>query len=58
MLILEKIIRIIFEPFKFISNKNLSERLSKFFQKNTYAIYILAFLITILIFIIRYNFFE
>jgi len=55
MLVLEKIIRIIFEPFRFISNKNLSERLAKFFQKNTYAIYLIAFVITILIFVIRYN---
>lgn len=51
---MKKILSVIFEPFKNISSKGLSEALFNLFNKNKFIIYILAILTTTLIIFINY----
>ncbi|HAX01982.1 MAG: hypothetical protein A2Y45_02635 [Tenericutes bacterium GWC2_34_14] len=54
MKILKKILTLIFEPLKALSNRNLAEKTSSFFNKNRWMIYVVSFIITMLVLIITY----
>lgn len=47
---IKKIFKFIFEPFMFVKYKKTSEKIAEFFTKYNLLIYIIAFLITFLIF--------
>ena len=53
--ILNRILEIIFEPFKWINLKAVSEKSAKFFTKYPFIIYILAMIITYCIFYIDFK---
>lgn len=50
MNILNRILEIIFEPFKWVNLKIVSEKVTKFFIKYPFIIYILALIIAYFIF--------
>ena len=50
MKFLSRVFELIFEPFKWISSEKLFDKIAKFFSKNQFFIYIIAFIITYLIF--------
>ncbi|MDY0075242.1 MAG: hypothetical protein WC992_04320 [Acholeplasmataceae bacterium] len=54
MKILRKIITLIFEPLKALSNRNIAEKTSSYFAKNKWMVYVLAFVITMAILFITY----
>lgn len=50
---MKKILNLIFEPLKAISNRNFAEKLSVFYSKNRWLSFVLAFIITaIMIFLV------
>jgi uncharacterized membrane protein required for colicin V production len=53
---MKKLLNFFIEPFKYISNRNISEKLSVFFSKRAVLTFLLAFVITAIIIFIRYIF--
>lgn len=51
---LKKILTLIFEPLKALSNRNIAEKTSSYFNKNKWMIYVVSFLITLLVLFITY----
>ncbi|MBE0700706.1 MAG: hypothetical protein IH571_03360 [Acholeplasmataceae bacterium] len=45
MKIMKKILTLFIEPLKMLSSRNLAEKISVFFNKHQYLVYIIAFLI-------------
>ena len=52
MKVFNRILEVIFEPFKWFSSEKVCEKLNRFFNKNTFIIYVLAFLLTYIIFFV------
>jgi hypothetical protein len=52
MKIINRILEIIFEPFKWFGSGKVCEKLNRFFNKNTFIIYVLAFILTYIIFFV------
>ena len=52
MKVFNRILEIIFEPFKWFSSEKVCEKLNRFFNKNTFIIYVLAFVLTYIIFFV------
>ena len=51
---MKKILTLIFEPLKAFANRNLAEKISSFFFKQKWMIYVLSLIITVLILVITY----
>lgn len=51
---LKRFFQLIFEPIKLTGNRDFSEKLAKFFTHNTFVIYIIAGIITSIVFLICY----
>lgn len=51
---LKKILTLIFEPLKALSNRNIAEKTSSYFNKNKWMIYVVSFLITLLVLFVTY----
>jgi hypothetical protein len=51
---IKNILTFIFEPLKAFANRNLAEKVSTYFNKNKWMIYVVSFMITILIILITY----
>ncbi len=54
MRLFKKILTFIFEPLKAFANRNIAEKISSFFFKNKWMIYVLSAIITLLILTITY----
>lgn len=54
MKILKKILTFIFEPLKTLSNRNIAEKTSSYFNKNKWMIYVVSFLITFIVLFVTY----
>ncbi len=54
MKIIREILSYIFEPIKLSGNREISEKTAKFFNQKRIFIYIIAFVITLAIFIYMY----
>mgnify|MGYP001082650600 CR=1 FL=1 len=44
-----KWIKYLIQPFRLVSHRNISEQVSRFFQRNPFVIYIVSFLLTLII---------
>lgn len=55
MMILKKIVGFVIQPFRLVSHKNISEKISLFFAKHKAWVYIITFLFTALIIYIIYR---
>ncbi len=53
---LKEFLRLFIDPIKVIGNKKLSLYISDFFEKNKFCIYLLAFIMTFLLFVILNKF--
>lgn len=51
---IKKILTLLFEPLKAFSNRNVAEKVSKFFIEHRWMIYVVSFLITMLILFTTY----
>lgn len=51
---IKKILTLLFEPLKAFSNRNVAEKVSKFFMDHKWMIYVVSFLLTLLILFLTY----
>lgn len=53
---MKKFLNFFIEPFKYISNRNFSEKVSITFSKSPFLTFLLAFLITLTLIFLKYVF--
>lgn len=51
---IKSILTFIFEPLRAFANRNIAEKVSTYFSKNKWMIYVVSFIITLLIILITY----
>jgi uncharacterized BrkB/YihY/UPF0761 family membrane protein len=51
---MKKLLTLIFEPIKAFSNRNVAEKISQFFSKNKWLAFVVALVVTLVMFILYY----